>query len=138
MPGTARDVTADELAIRNLIARIAHAADMGDLDDYVLLFTADADWEFPGGPRHGREDIRTGASERRATGLTGPGSSSRHVITTLSVDVDGGDEATADSYWLFFRDTSTKPYIFNMGHYHDTLRFEDGAWRLARRDITVG
>lgn len=132
------DRLADELAVRNVVARLAQLADHGDLDDYVQLFTTDASWEFPGGPRRGRADIRAGAEDRRASGVTGPGSATRHVITTLAVDVVDGTTAEADSYWLFVRETTSSPTIFNMGHYHDTFRFEDGAWRLARRQIVLG
>jgi uncharacterized protein (TIGR02246 family) len=127
-----------ELEIRNLIARLAHLADHGDLEEYVLLFTEDASWEFPGGPRRGRADILAGATERRTQGLTGPGSASRHVITTLAVQVHDDTTATADSYWMFWRDTDTAPAVFNMGHYHDTVRRERGTWRLAQREITLG
>jgi len=43
---------ADELAIRNTIARVAHLADMGlDPDEYVENFTEEADWLMPGAPR---------------------------------------------------------------------------------------
>ncbi len=136
--GAPRDALADELAVRNLIARVAHAADHGTLDEYVELFTEDADWLFPNGPRHGRADIRAGAEGRRSDGLTGPGANSRHIITTLAVEVGPDGTATADSYWLFYRQTTTTPTIFNMGHYHDTVRLDGGRWRLARREITLG
>jgi 3-phenylpropionate/cinnamic acid dioxygenase small subunit len=128
----------DELAIRSLVARIAQAADGGDLDDYIGMFTEEASWDFPLGPRHGRADIRRGAQERRDQKVTGPGSSTRHVITTLAVDVETEEAASADSYWIFYRDTTTAPTIFNMGHYHDTFVKEADAWRLARRQITLG
>jgi 3-phenylpropionate/cinnamic acid dioxygenase small subunit len=128
----------DELAIRNLVARIAHAADHGAIDEYIEFFTEDASWEMPDAPRWGRAEIRAGAEERRRTGLTGPGSASRHVITTLAVDLAGQDSALADSYFIFFRQTTTNPTIFNMGYYHDHFRFVDDNWRLARRVITIG
>jgi uncharacterized protein (TIGR02246 family) len=130
--------TAAELKIRNLIARIALLADQGDLDEYVDQFTEDAVWAFPGGPRQGCADIRSGAEERRAGGVTGPGSNTRHVITTVSVQLGGEDAATADSYFLFYQHTTTAPTLFNMGHYHDTLTQQGDVWRLARRDITLG
>jgi uncharacterized protein (TIGR02246 family) len=129
---------ADELAIRNLIARVAHLADHGDIDQYVMLFTEDASWEFPAGPRRGRADIRAGAQQRRAEGQTGPGTSTRHVITTMAVSLVDELTATVDSYFIFYRDTTTNPTVFNMGHYHDTVRREDGEWRLDRRVITIG
>jgi uncharacterized protein (TIGR02246 family) len=135
---TKRSAESDELAIRNLVAKIAHAADHGEIDEYIELFTEDASWEMPDAPRRGRSEIRAGVEERRRTGLTGPGSDSRHVITTLVVDLTGEGNAASDSYFIFFRQTATNPTIFNMGHYHDDLRFVDDAWRLARRQITIG
>lgn len=129
---------ADELEIRNTIARIAMLADHGDLDEYQELFAEDAVWDFPLGARQGRADIRAGAEERRAGGVTGPGSATRHVITNVCVTVDGSDTATADSYFVFFQQTTTTPTVFNMGHYHDTFEREGGTWRLARRAITLG
>jgi uncharacterized protein (TIGR02246 family) len=127
-----------ELKIRNVIARVALLADQGDLDEYIDQFTEDAVWAFPGAPREGRTDIRAGAEERRAGGVTGPGSNTRHVITTVSVHVDGEDAATADSYFLFYQQTTTTPTLFNMGHYHDTFTRQGDVWRLARRAITLG
>jgi 3-phenylpropionate/cinnamic acid dioxygenase small subunit len=127
-----------DLEIRNLLARVAQLADHGGLDEYILLWTEEASWEFPGAPRRGREAIMQGALQRRAENVTGPGSATRHVITTVVVEVEDALNATADSYWSFWRDTTTTPFLFNMGYYHDTLRFEDGAWRIARREITVG
>lgn len=128
----------DELEIRNLIARVAQLADHGDAEEYASLFTEDAAWEFPGGPRRGRADILAGARERRQQRVTGPGSATRHLIATLAVRVEDATTATADSYFQFWRDTATSPTLFNMGHYHDVLRREDGAWRVARREIVVG
>jgi uncharacterized protein (TIGR02246 family) len=142
----AADVTGDdriarvaaELEIRNLIARVAHLADQGDLEEYVSLFTEDASWEYPGGPRRGRADILAGARERRRQNVTGPGSATRHIITTLAVQVEDAATATADSNWLFWRDTDSAPTLLNMGHYRDLLRREGGTWRIARREITLG
>jgi uncharacterized protein (TIGR02246 family) len=129
---------AADLEVRNLIARVAHLADDGDLDEYALLFTEDSSWEFPGAPRRGRADILVGAQARRSEKLTGPGSSSRHVITTTAVRVVDQATALGDSYWLFFRETTTSPVLAGIGHYHDTARCEDGVWRIARREITFG
>jgi uncharacterized protein (TIGR02246 family) len=127
-----------ELAIRNVIARIAILADQGDLDEYVEQFTEDAVWDFPGAPRHGRADIRAGAEARRAEGTTGPGTSTRHLITTVTVRVGHADRATADSYFMFLQNTTTSPTIFNMGAYHDSFVRDGHVWRLARREITLG
>src|SRR4051812_7687748 len=87
-----------ELAIRNLIARVAQVADTGELDEYGTCWTDDAAWESPGTPVSGRISILAAAQDRRRGGTTGPGSGPRHMITTLRVATDGGDTATADSY----------------------------------------
>jgi 3-phenylpropionate/cinnamic acid dioxygenase small subunit len=129
---------ADELEIRNLVARLAQLADMGDLDDYVDAFTEKAEWEMPGNPRHGRADIRAGAEERRATGSVGPASNTRHAVSTIAVSADGGDEATAESYFQFWVETTTEPKVALMGHYHDTFQRTANGWKLARRQITFG
>lgn len=127
-----------ELQIRNVIARIAILADQGDLDEYADQFTEDAVWAFPSAPRHGRADIRAGAEARRVEGTTGPGTATRHVISTVAVQVDQSDRATADSYFVFLQNTTTSPTIFNMGAYHDSFVRDGHIWRLARREITLG
>lgn len=129
---------AAELEIRNAISRIAILADQGDLDQYADQFTEDSVWDLPTGPRRGRADIRAGAEQRRAEGVTGPGTATRHVITTVSVSVDGPDRAAADSYFVFLQNTTTAPTILNMGLYHDLFVHEGGTWRLARREISFG
>lgn len=40
---------ADERQIRNLVERLAHRADYGDLGEYTTLFTGDAVREFADG-----------------------------------------------------------------------------------------
>ncbi len=129
---------AAELEIRNVISRIAILADQGDLDEYADQFTQDSVWALPAAPRHGRADIRAGAEQRRAEGVTGPGSATRHVITTVAVSVDDADTAVADSYFVFLQNTTASPTILNMGVYHDTFVREANAWRLARREISFG
>ena len=129
---------ADEAEIRNIVGRLAHLADHGDIEEYISLFLPDARWEMPGAPRQGHDDIRAGSLERRNSGMTGPGSNTRHSITTLTVQTDGSDTATADSYWLFYGDTLTSPTIRLMGYYHDSFQRTKAGWKLAQREITFG
>ena len=127
----------DELAVRNVVARLAILSDGGDLEEYVDLFTDDARWEMPGGELQGRENLLAGAIERRSEGTVGPGSNTRHAITTQSVVMDG-DEAVSDSYWQFWVNTATEPSVALFGTYRDRLvRTEDG-WKLAHRVISFG
>jgi uncharacterized protein (TIGR02246 family) len=132
---------ADELQIRNVVARLAQLADTSgpdDLGEYIDLFTGDATWEMPGSERRGRLEILEGARERRRSGQQGPGTNSRHVITTQAVRFEGTDSAVSDAYFLFVADTTGAPVIRLIGHYHDLFRREQGGWKLARRQITPG
>ncbi|UGQ11440.1 nuclear transport factor 2 family protein [Yinghuangia sp. ASG 101] len=129
---------ADELAVRNVVARIAHYSDTGELEDYGRQFTEDARWEMPGVPvKHGRAEIVAAGAARRETGETGPGSASRHLIGTIAVTVHG-DTAVADSYWQFYVDTMTSPTLRLMGAYRDTFRRTPHGWQLSERIVTVG
>jgi uncharacterized protein (TIGR02246 family) len=129
---------AAELEIRNIIARIAILADQGSLEEYADQFTEDSLWDLPTAPRHGRSEIQAGAEARRTEGITGPGSGSRHIVTTTAITIDGGDCAVADSYFMFLQNTTTSPTILNAGVYHDTFVKQDGKWRITHRRITLG
>jgi hypothetical protein len=133
----------DELAIRNLIARLARLADnctLEDLErDYLPLFTDAAVWEIPGDRREGQGAILAGAQERRRSGVQGPGAGSRHMVSTLEVHVDGSDTATADSYLVVVGDTGTaNPVVRMTAQYHDTFSRAGGSWRLAERLVAFG
>ena len=127
----------DERQIRNLIARFGHLTDYGDLDEYMALFTDDAVWEFTDGSCRGADAIRADRVRRRSEGTQGPGTHTRHMNTTLWVQVDGSDVAFAHSYFLFVRDADTSPVIALTGRYHDTLRRTPAGWKLAHRQITL-
>jgi uncharacterized protein (TIGR02246 family) len=127
----------DETAISNVIARVAQLADDGDLADYVACFTPDAVWDMPGAPRHGRAQILAGGQERRAAGGAGPGTSTRHVVGTIVVTVEG-DTARASSYWQFYTTTRESPALQVMGRYDDEFVRTDAGWLLDHRVITFG
>lgn len=129
---------ADDLAVRTVVARIAQLSDSGALEEYGRQFTEDARWDMPGVPvKTGRAEIVAAGAARRATGETGPGSASRHLVGTIAVAVTG-DTAVADSYWQFYVDTTTAPTLKLMGAYRDTFRRTAEGWQLAERLITVG
>jgi hypothetical protein len=129
----------DELTIRNLLALIAQRSDGGPLDDYGDLFTPDARWEMHEIPlvRQGRAQIMADGAAQRAAGVSGPGSQSRHVISTISVMVDG-DLAVSESYWQFYVHTDTNPTLRAMGTYRDTFRRTVEGWQLWHRQIATG
>ena len=128
----------DEREIRSVLARVALSADVGELDEYVSLFTEDAVWHGDGAPeRRGHDDILEGARERRAQGMTGPGSHSIHTVSTIDVELQG-DRATARSVFQFYVDTHESPRLAIIGHYFDAFRLEASGWKLAERRIVTG
>ncbi|MFC9788938.1 nuclear transport factor 2 family protein [Rhodococcus sp. NPDC127528] len=132
--------------IQSLLARLAHLADDGTVEEYLANFTEDAVWESSANPatgmaaqaRTGVAEIETGVRDRRAAGIQGPGTATRHVLTTVAVTAPDGAAATATAYWTFFVETTTAPRLSSIGRYDDVLRLEDGVWRLARRTVTIG
>ncbi|MFC7446813.1 nuclear transport factor 2 family protein [Rhodococcus daqingensis] len=137
--------TASE-AIRSLIARIAHTADEESVEEYAQLYTEDAVWEMTGTTQAGATpqictglaEIMAAVRERRATGIAGPGTATRHVTSCVAVSIESEDTAQAESVWQFYADTTTSPRLSGMGRYHDVLRRVGGRWLLARRSISVG
>jgi ketosteroid isomerase-like protein len=127
----------DERQIRNLIARLGHLADYGDLDEYMSLFIEDAIWDFADGSCKGAQAIRADRVHRRGLGTQGPGTHTRHINTTLWVEVDGSDVAFAHSYFLYVRCADTSPVIGLTGRYDDTLRRTPDGWKMAHRQITL-
>jgi 3-phenylpropionate/cinnamic acid dioxygenase small subunit len=135
---TAPDRTADELAIRNLLAELAWHADHApadDLDGYIACFTEDAQWTMFGDVRKGHDDLRAGAVERRESGMMGPGSGVRHFLGASFVTFDGPDSATARSHIQAYNGDARAPVLFIMGEYHDRFARTAAGWKLAQRDV---
>ena len=132
---------AAEVEIRNLISRVQHMVDMGTLDEYLDLFVDDAVWVQPGDPargrapdeRRGKADIRAGVEERRAAGIQGPGTHTRHLGSTESVQLVDADRAVVTSYFQYYTDTDTKPTLGVMGWYRHTVRRTPQGWKVVRQ-----
>jgi 3-phenylpropionate/cinnamic acid dioxygenase small subunit len=141
-------VIADELEIRNLLARATQLADTvsdADLDTYLSLWTDDATWAvvsdgiLPAQERRGRDQILEGVRERRSAGIQGPGTATRHALHTVAVRFESPDEAWATCYWHYYRETtSATPVLAGMGEYRNRLVRTPAGWRLARREIVPG
>jgi 3-phenylpropionate/cinnamic acid dioxygenase small subunit len=136
---------ADQLEIRNLLSRLTHLADAGNLEEYVDLFTDDGYWEPPEGSDpsiralRGRAELLDGAHERREMGLAGPGTSSRHVISNIALTRTGDDTASGHSYWHFYTHTNEDIHqTGGMGTYDDEFRRTPDGWRLASRLSRLG
>jgi 3-phenylpropionate/cinnamic acid dioxygenase small subunit len=124
---------------------VAQLADGGDIDEYVACYAEDAVWEMPANPAvgltaatlDGAAAIRAGAVDRRAAGVQGPGTHTRHHVGTTSVDVRD-DQATAQSYFVFYADTTGAMRPQTMGEYFDAFTCGPSGWRLRYRRIVLG
>lgn len=131
--------------ITNLIPRLAQMTDFGTLEDYAALLAEDFVWEFPGSETstippsvvEGRDVNVAGSRSRRESGTQGPGSHTRHVVSSTSVQPDP-DSPTAVTYFSFYGDTHQTPVLRMMGVYHDQFRRDAaGNWILARRTVVI-
>jgi ketosteroid isomerase-like protein len=132
-------MTADIIAIEQVLNHYCHRLDQGDVDGVVALFADDAVLvpEYEASGEHaGREAIhvwyaRYGQNVLAATrGL-------RHKISTLAIDVDG-DEATSACYLdADSIDVRTGTRSLVGGRYLDRLSRRDGAWRIQHRRIVI-
>ncbi|MBO0728345.1 MAG: nuclear transport factor 2 family protein [Acidimicrobiaceae bacterium] len=138
----------DELEIRNVIASLALLSDMGDIDEWGMLFTEDADYTTQSGAGwHGRAEIVESGRQRRARGTHGPGSNNRHLSASVLVRSTGPDAAEAESYLAMYKDlvpdgdqpgndgAEKSPTLLVLGYYRDRfVRTKDG-WKVAHRDL---
>jgi len=127
--------TADELEIRNVIAKLAIHADDGQVDAVAALMAEDIRWENRSAPDTppivGRAAFLAFANQAQA--MVGPGSHAYHTVPTTVVNLDG-DRATAKSYLLHVRDADKTPGVA-MRIYNDAfVRTADG-WKLSVRYI---
>lgn len=130
------DVT-DELAIRNLIARVARFSDNWTVEeDLTENYTEDCIWDLKGfPPYHGRDGIKTRMNEMREAGICGPGIPMRHIVGAIEVigHEDDPDTATAYSFLVMPSMKDGVPFLLSFGEYEDTLRRVDGDWKIAVR-----
>jgi len=131
----------DEMEIRNLIARFAQISDVGSAEDYASCITEDSVWETTVGRgqiRRGLADCLAGLAQRRTPGKhhQGPGSNSRHAVSTTHVRLNG-DEANAVSYVELIRDSATKPQLAMICTYTDEFRRTSDGWKLSKRVVAL-
>jgi hypothetical protein len=133
-PGNSRTPSAeDDAAIRNLIGLAALLGDEGSPEEYRRVYAPDAVWQLGQATQSGADEIVAAAAARRAEGISGPGTGTRHFVVTLRVDV-AGDTARAVSYYTFLAGTA----IRTVGTYRDELARTRAGWQIRRREITPG
>lgn len=127
---------ADQLAIRDVIARYAWALDTGDVDGFVACFHPDGAlvWDAFETPQRWEGEV---ALRHFATFFRDlPSSAGRqHHVTNILVSACA-EGARSRSYAAVALRQGDGPHLLNvMGYYEDLFRFENGDWRLSERVI---
>lgn len=127
---------ADQLAIRDVLARCAWALDTGDVEGFVACFHADGAmlWDaFETADRwQGAAALRHFAEFFRAQ----PTSAGRQHHVTNSVITATPEGALVRSYVAVALRQGHGPHLLHvMGWYEDRFRCQGGQWRLAERII---
>lgn len=139
---------ADELAIRNLLARVHHTNDAvhrGEAtpEDFATCWTEDWIWESPSmGTYHGAQGhaVRSrsvGALAKEAGTMVPPRSDIRsgfHMTVTVEVRLDG-DTAICHSKYLYGTAVGPNGTIHQVGRYVDEVRRTPKGWKLHHRRV---
>jgi ketosteroid isomerase-like protein len=125
------DALVDRQAIDQLVAGdYPHALDHQDWKTYASYYTEDGELLLGEQTAKGREGII-----KFLSGLP-PDSKVIHVISNSSYVIKG-DTATGGAYWQDIGVADTRQGVVAAGHYEDTLRKVDGAWKFAKRAIVI-
>jgi ketosteroid isomerase-like protein len=119
--------------IRETIARYAQYADSGRFDELVALFAPDGVLEVGNEPPlAGRDAIREylgGVGAQLKTATTVP--LIRHHTASVTIDVEGPDEARARCYFLAI----TEHGVDHWGRYRDDFVRDGEEWLFAHRRV---
>jgi hypothetical protein len=128
------ELTARE-GIRHTLARYAHCADRGRFDELVTLFAPDGSLEIEGRePLVGRDAILAFVSATKSSlGATLQKPYIRHHLSSICIDVEDRDRATATSYFLAITERGPDHW----GRYRDELVQVGESWLFKRRRVRV-
>lgn len=117
--------------VRAVIGAHAQAQDAGRTDDIVALYTPDGVVEMPGvDPIEGHDAIRA------AFKGWAPTQPQLHIVGNTHITSWSDNEARALSDVAFVQRGDSGWALQIVGHYDDTFRLQDGAWRLQRRSTS--
>ncbi len=126
----------DKEEIRELLIAYGRDFDRRDFAAYADLFAQDGVWVGGSGGSHpytGPDAIREFVTK------TYPPSSypgSFHIMSSMSIRIDGENTATAWSRWTYVvLGVHGEPAPFAAGHYEDSLVREKGVWKFQRRQV---
>jgi hypothetical protein len=122
---------ADELEIRNLVARYADAVLRLDSGDWLKTWAQDGEWELLGESSRGREALAA-----RLKSLT---AGLEYVMQCMGGGIVNVEGETARGRWTITEYARTRKGdpLFTMGAYRDDYCKEGGAWRFQRRRFSA-
>jgi uncharacterized protein (TIGR02246 family) len=120
----------DDLAARQVIARLNHALDAADYKSYGELFAPDGVFVSGFGDAVGPTQVAA-ALAKVAPFIT----NKRHVAGNLVIS-GGSDQLVVTSYLIVFERKTAMKYVGSALNV-DTLKKVDGRWKVARHESTL-
>ena len=122
-----------ELAVRRSLTLTCLRADEAPIEQLGELLADDITWSMGGRTWTGKAEVLEGLQAPRTNGMVGPGSGTRHLLSTVLVD-EAESGARSRSSWMLVRAGATGVDVLMAGDYHDTWRTAGGdAVLVARR-----
>jgi hypothetical protein len=121
---------ADQLAIRELVARYNYAIDEDRPEEWVATFVPDGTFESTALGVHRGQDALLEFATGYVAAFDG-----RHVTSDFVVTVEG-DDATARCYLIAVNAKTSPPSILTTAVYDDVLRRTADGWRFVHRKVT--
>jgi hypothetical protein len=122
---------ADELEIRNLVARYADAVLRSDPGAWLETWASEGEWELLGESSRGHEALAA-----RLDALT---SGLEYVMQFVGAGIVHVEGSGGRGRWPIVEHARTRngDALFTMGAYRDDYCQEAGAWRFARRRFSL-
>jgi SnoaL-like domain len=125
--------TLEKFEIFELMNNYILSIDSHNNEQFADNFTKDGVYESPWGTAHGKEAIIGTIGYWHSSGIT---SGKRHFVGSIQIKELTNDTAKVESsYWV--AEAQNAPGIVATGFYIDTLKKEDGAWKIANRKQVV-
>ncbi|MGL4238262.1 nuclear transport factor 2 family protein [Tabrizicola sp.] len=121
---------ADDLAARQVIARLNHALDAADYPLYASFFAEDGVFESDFGDAVGPEQVAAALEQVRPF-IT----NRRHVAANHVINRDG-DQLVVTTYLIVFERVAALEYVGSAVNV-DTLEQRDGQWKVVRHASTL-
>jgi uncharacterized protein (TIGR02246 family) len=126
----------DREEIRQIFVEYARCLDSGDHHGYAALFASDGVLVAQLGEAVGPQAIEDILDKALGPQVRGHLPEAIHVMNNQRIDLDG-DKATTKVIWFYLTtDPDGVPTVLQSGRYVDDLVRENGAWKIARHDIS--